>query len=746
MTFVRQITAFAARAVALLGVSFACLAQTMTTTTVTASSSAVGTGEGVNFTATITGPVSYDVRFTAGTVIAQGNSIFIRYDLIDGAFASNVVTGGFQNITSAGATSAPFVIQGGGAGDRYVVMQITGASARGTLADDVLSLLLPGVTATGAASPQVRYSAHQFNSSAVGTTPPNTSLLASPAPAALSTFLTANNITGNVTFRADGTIITGCAAVTVASASATCATSFATFGTRAITATYNGDVNFLASTGTLASGVTVGLSVTPTALASAQVGVAVSAGLSAAGGTAPYSFTLATGTLPPGISLTINGGFVGTPTAAGTYTFTVRAQDSAGFGGTRNYTWVVAKGTQTISFVPPVSGFVGVPLVLTGSATSGLPLSYRTVMNPVCSVSGSTVTFSLVGSCTVTASQAGDANWLAATDVDRVFSVFASGGARAIRIRSANGVSMKGELAGNQMVFSVDSDPGTGFRVVASALDIDRNGAPDLVYQNTTQGEFGDVRVWKDYQSSLDRLLRQVKLTWRVDATGDLDGDGFGDLVWRFTGQSPNIDDTGVSYIWFTNGTDVTQVRKRGGAPLNWTLLGAADINRDRAADMLYISPEGSLRVLMATTSRTCANFSAGNLPAGYTAMHFADFTGNRFGEVFLRDLTTGQNRILVLDGTSLSLPAPTANPDDPNASCTATTQPVNATLRTFFAADASFQLFSAIDLNGDGITDLVWLKPNGQLQVWVMAANAGIPTIFDNAGTVPAGFSVLPK
>lgn len=47
------------------------------------------------------------------------------------------------------------------------------------------------------------------------------------------------------------------------------------------------------------------------------------------GGTPPYTWVLTGGALPPGISFGADGGFVGTPTTAGSYTFTVRAEDSA---------------------------------------------------------------------------------------------------------------------------------------------------------------------------------------------------------------------------------------------------------------------------------------------------------------------------------------------------------------------------------------------------------------------------------
>ena len=73
------------------------------------------------------------------------------------------------------------------------------------------------------------------------------------------------------------------------------------------------------------------LSVTPTSLAPASLGSAYSQSLMVAGGMAPYNFasTLAGGALPPGLSLGSNGAITGTPTAAGTFNFTVTGSDSS---------------------------------------------------------------------------------------------------------------------------------------------------------------------------------------------------------------------------------------------------------------------------------------------------------------------------------------------------------------------------------------------------------------------------------
>lgn len=316
-------------------------------------------------------------------------------------------------------------------------------------------------------------------------------------------------------------------------------------------------------------------------------------------------------------------------------------------------------------------------------------------------------------------------------------------GKSALVLRAGSGTSLAGRLVNNQFVFTPQVDPGPAFRLVGIG-DFDANGKSDLAFLDITQGATGTAHIWNDYLALNDHALRTVNTLWQVQAVGDLDGDGYGDLVWRYTGTTGNVADTGVSYVWFSNGTSITQVRKRGGAPLNWTLMGALDLNGDGAADMIYVSPANQIRVLMATANRTCANVSGGLIPDGYSAVKFADFTGYGRGDILIRKNDGTALQLLSLDASSLVMPPPSATPDDPNAACTGTTLAVTTQTFTLPAIDPSWQFFAAGDFNGDGVTDIVWLQPNGTLTVWLMKTGGAAPTIIANAGTAPSGYSVF--
>ncbi|MEV4514774.1 hypothetical protein AB0K00_38175 [Dactylosporangium sp. NPDC049525] len=84
----------------------------------------------------------------------------------------------------------------------------------------------------------------------------------------------------------------------------------------------------------------------------------------------------------------------------------------------------IAPAVQRVTFpAPPPTAVSDGPVTLTATATSGLPVAYRTSSAGTCTVDGATVTLLAVGACALVARQDGDHRFAAAPDVTAVLTV-----------------------------------------------------------------------------------------------------------------------------------------------------------------------------------------------------------------------------------------------------------------------------------------------------------------------------------
>jgi hypothetical protein len=78
---------------------------------------------------------------------------------------------------------------------------------------------------------------------------------------------------------------------------------------------------------------------------------------------------------------------------------------------------------QTISFTAIPMQTIGTSTGLSATASSALSVSFTSNSTSICTVSGSTVTELAAGTCSITANQAGNATYAAATSVTNYFTV-----------------------------------------------------------------------------------------------------------------------------------------------------------------------------------------------------------------------------------------------------------------------------------------------------------------------------------
>ncbi len=197
----------------------------------------------------------------------------------------------------------------------------------------------------------------------------------------------------------------------------------------------------------------------PATLPAGTVGAAYSQVITASGGTTPYAYALTAGALPAGVTLTANGTLSGTSTVAGTFNFTVTATDASGGTGpytaSAAYSIVIGKANQTITFADITATYGDAPVALTGTASSGLGVTYTSSNPSVATVTGSTLTIVGAGTATITASQAGNATYNAAINLTKTLII----NAKAITIK----IDTKTKVYGT-------SDPVFTYQVTSGSL------------------------------------------------------------------------------------------------------------------------------------------------------------------------------------------------------------------------------------------------------------------------------------
>ena len=200
------------------------------------------------------------------------------------------------------------------------------------------------------------------------------------------------------------------------------------------TATSGGTFNFTVTATDASSGagpyfgskgyaLTVGapaIAIAPASLPSGTVGSAYNQTLTSSGGTAPYTYSIATGALPVGISLSSGGVLSGTPTAGGSYTFDVKSTDaSTGTGPyntTKTYTFNINFLPQTITLAATATANYGDADIDPGAtSSSGLQVSYSTSDASIATILAGKIHIVGAGTVNIFADQAGNGTYAPAS-------------------------------------------------------------------------------------------------------------------------------------------------------------------------------------------------------------------------------------------------------------------------------------------------------------------------------------------
>jgi Ca2+-binding RTX toxin-like protein len=172
---------------------------------------------------------------------------------------------------------------------------------------------------------------------------------------------------------------------------------------------------------------------------------------------------------------------------------------------------------------------------------------------------------------------------------------------------------------------------------IAAVGDFNGDHRDDILWRSET----GQITDWLGtanggFSDNFSNASANVGNDWKVVATGDFNGDGKDDILWR--------NDSGAIVDWLgaaNGGFTVNYGNSFASVPTSWTLVGTGDFNGDHRDDILWRSDAGVVTDWLGTAnggfSANWANLSSG-VPHDWKAVSIGDFNGDGKDDVLWRN------------------------------------------------------------------------------------------------------------
>jgi hypothetical protein len=188
---------------------------------------------------------------------------------------------------------------------------------------------------------------------------------------------------------------------------------------------------------------------------------------------------------------------------------------------------------------------------------------------------------------------------------------------------------------------------------VAGVGDLDGDGKADIVWRNAATGENYLYPMNGLAILGTEGYLRTVAdQDWTVAGVGDLDGDGKADLAWRNAA-------TGENYLYPMNGTAIlgTEGYLRTVGDLDWKVAGTGDFDGDGKADILWrnsATGENYLYPMDGTAILGTEGYVRTVTDTGWQVKGTGDYDGDGKADVLWRHGNTGENYLYPMNGTAI--------------------------------------------------------------------------------------------
>jgi hypothetical protein len=189
---------------------------------------------------------------------------------------------------------------------------------------------------------------------------------------------------------------------------------------------------------------------------------------------------------------------------------------------------------------------------------------------------------------------------------------------------------------------------------IAGTGDFNGDGTTDVLLDNATTGVVEDWIIRDNAVAATHVIGSSAPGNgWSIVGTGDFNGDGQTDILWRNSASNTLLDWT------LSNGRFESQnLIQKAGANINpgWTYVGNGDFTGDGTSDLLFEYTNGGLSDWQLRNGQYFASQSLGiAVPTGYSVVGTGDFTGGGIADVLIENASTGVAEVGLVSGGTIS-------------------------------------------------------------------------------------------